>query len=116
MVAKSMAKSGAASSVKDDLKAKIEMVRKRLECTVSGLFYKAGYKNLSHLPLRQRHKMIKEALGRYYQSVRRRRGRPEIPDWMKAFIDYAFRKLNESSKGVRKKRRPVRPSRAALAH
>lgn len=116
MVSKSMAKRSAAPAVKDDLKAKIELLKRRLECTVSGLFYKAGHKNLSHLPLKQRFKTIKAALGRYYQSTRRKRGRPEVPDWVKAFIAYAFRKLDESSKVGRKKRRPVRPSRAALAH
>lgn len=114
MTSKSVAKRNAAK-VREDLEKKIARLAEHLSCTVSGLFYKAGHVYLSHFTTKERHKRVKEGLSLYFQSTRRKRGMPQIPTWLQAFMDRVFKKLEEQPKTVRKKRHQVRRPRAAFA-
>ena len=114
MTSKSVAKKSTVQ-IREGLEKQIERLAAHLSCTVSGLFYKAGHVYLSHFTTKERHKRIKEGLGRYFQSIRKKRGIPEIPSWLQAFMDRVSKTLDGQSKPVRKKRHQVRRPRAALA-
>lgn len=97
-------------------KDRLENLSEQLGCTVTGLFYLAGNKYLSHMPTSKRFNLIRRGVAKCLRALAMPKAQYTAPQWVESFFNYITRpKKTSRSRGQLRPRRGRR-LRTAFAH